>query len=94
MEGITINYLSKNEADFVKWFGDNTFDDYWETNGKMLLHHYIFTKEGKQFHISFSKVSIVCSLITNFKKGRERDIYKGYNLQVCVGAICSTIKRA
>ena len=80
---VQVSFLCANEYRFVKWF-NNILDDYWETDIKQPIHHYLFTKEDKQFHISFSKTSVICSLV---KKHRQRDIYKGYTWDNCLIAI-------
>lgn len=76
-----IRFLCNNEFEFNMWKHDNTFLDYWESTIKIngvSVHHYIFEYGDKKFHISFTKISIICSLITSWEKGKEKDIYKGY----------------
>ena len=86
---VEINFLCKNEHDFVKWYSED-FADYWETSimGRT-IHHYIFVEGGVKFHISFSDTSIVCSIIKN---NREKDIYKGYKWEYCLKEIKKVVK--
>lgn len=76
-----ITFTSKNEQMFVEWY-KNTFEDYWESEVRgNPIHHYIFKKNDKKFHISFTFLSIVCSLIIG---DNEKDIYLGYMWSDCL----------
>ena len=87
---IEFDIISNDERQFVKWFGEHYKNkklkctDYWESKIPISkIHHFIIESEFRMIHISFSKISIVCSIIVNVKKGREKDIYKGYSWTNC-----------
>jgi len=84
---VDFDILCKNERDFVDWYNTHYVDkkvvcsDFWQSNITYgPVHHFILVNGDRKIHISFSKISIICSKIL---KNREKDIYKGYEWKYC-----------
>lgn len=92
MEKIEIKLLSEDEYKFNEWCNIQynwhklVCVDYMTHVVKDIgmVHHYILRncKTKRLLHISFSKKSIICSIVKNRKK--EIGIYQGYNWKECV----------
>lgn len=91
MEKIEIELLNEEEFRFNEWCNIQynwkklVCVDYMTHVMKEvgMVHHYIlkcFTNK-KLLHISFSRKSIICSIVKN--KRKEHYIYQGYNFKEC-----------
>lgn len=81
-----ITFLCENEVRFIKWNNDTPFEDMWTSNFlKLDIHHYIFIRNKKQFHISFSNQnSVILGYIVNWGANIEKELYKGHSFDNCL----------